>query len=253
MTNRSKRLPCHADLQIRMKRFGRAGGKQRLALVGCMQTMARTRLLVAALVLCSAMPVGAAEDGFESLFDGSTLDGWILLNQRGTGYVVQDGSIVCHPNSGGNLLSASEYANFILRFEFKLEPGSNNGLCIRCPLEWSDMAYAGNELQIIDNSAERYKNIKPWQKHGSLYNVAPAKTGALKPVGEWNSQEVTANGSTIRVVLNGTTILDVDTSKVRDRATLARHPGLQRTQGHVGFLGHNQPIAFRNISIKRLP
>ena len=236
-----------------MASAGGAGGKLRLALVGCMQTMARFRLLLAVLVLGSALPVGAADDGFESLFDGSTLDGWILLNQRGVGYTVQDGTIACHRNSGGNLLSASEYDNFILRFEFKLEPGSNNGLCIRCPLEWSDMAYAGNELQIIDNSAERYKNIKPWQKHGSLYNVAPAKTGALKPVGEWNSQEVTADGPTIRVVLNGITILDVDTSKIKDRATLAKHPGLTRTGGHVGFLGHNQPVAFRNISVKRLP
>lgn len=228
------------------------GGEQRLALVGCMQTMARFRLLLAILVLCSALPVGAADDGFVSLFDGSTLDGWVLINQRGAGYTVQDGTIACQRNSGGNLLSASEYDNFILRFEFKLEPGSNNGLCIRCPLAWRDMAYAGNELQIIDNSAERYKNIKPWQKHGSLYNVAPAKTGALKPVGEWNSQEVTADGPTIRVVLNGITILDVDTSQIKDRATLARHPGLKRTGGHIGFLGHNEPVAFRNISIRRL-
>ena len=214
-----------------------------------MKTAARI-LSVAMLVL--APSGGSAEEGFEPLFDGVSLDGWVLLGQHGDGYVVNDGKIVCPPGSGGNLMSASEYSDFVLRFEFKLEPGSNNGLCIRCPLAWRALAYDGNELQIIDNSSERYASIKPWQKHGSLYHVAPAKTGALKPVGEWNSQEVTADGTKIRVVLNGKTILDTDTRDVRDPALLARHPGLKRTSGHVGFLGHNEPAEFRNIRIRRL-
>lgn len=213
--------------------------------------MPRTCLLIA-LLLCTAT-TAVAEEGFVQLFDGDSLDGWILLGKRGEGYAIREGSIACAKGSGGNLLSASEYADFVLRFEFKLESGSNNGLCVRCPLGWSDMAYAGNELQIIDNSAERYANIKPWQKHGSLYHVAPAKTGALNPVGEWNSQEVTARGSRISVTLNGTNILDVDTKDVKDPALLAKHPGLKRKSGHIGFLGHNEPVQFRNIRIKRLP
>ncbi len=213
--------------------------------------MPRTCLLIA-LLLCAAT-AAVAEEGFVQLFDGESLDGWILLGKRGEGYAIRDGSIACAKGSGGNLLSASEYSNFVLRFEFKLESGSNNGLCVRCPLGWSDMAYAGNELQIIDNSAERYANIKPWQKHGSLYHVAPAKTGALNPVGEWNSQEVAARGSRITVTLNGTKILDVDTKNVKDPALLAKHPGLKRKSGHIGFLGHNEPVQFRNIRIRRLP
>ena len=203
-------------------------------------------------ILACLLSVAPAEEGFKPLFDGKSLDGWVLLGQHGEGYLVRDGKIVCPPGSGGNLLSAAEYADFVLRFEFKLESGSNNGLCIRCPLAWNRLAYDGNELQIIDNSAPRYAEIKSWQKHGSLYNVAPAKTGALKPVGEWNAQEVTVRGSTVRVVLNGTTILDFDISGVRDRAILNRHPGLHRETGHVGFLGHNEPVEFRNIRIKTL-
>ena len=213
--------------------------------------MPRACLLIA-LLLCAGT-AAVAEEGFVQLFDGESLDGWILLGKRGEGYAIRDGSIACAKGSGGNLLSASEYANFVLRFEFKLESGSNNGLCVRCPLGWNDMAYAGNELQIIDNSAERYANIKPWQKHGSLYHVAPARTGALNPVGEWNSQEVTARGSRITVTLNGTKILDVDTKEVKAPALLAKHPGLKRKSGHIGFLGHNEPVQFRNIRIRRLP
>ncbi len=209
-----------------------------------------------ALALCFAFlasgPLARAEEGFKSLFDGSSLDGWVLLGQHGDGYVVEDGKIVCPRESGGNLLSAAEYSDFILRFEFRLEDGSNNGLCIRCPLAWRRLAYDGNELQIIDNSAARYRDIKPWQKHGSLYHVFPAKTGALEPVGEWNFQEVTVRGTKVRVVLNGQLILDADAAEVTDRRILSGHPGLKRASGHVGFLGHNEPVAFRNIRIKEL-
>lgn len=209
-------------------------------------------LRIASVLLLAIGIPALGEEGFEPLFDGSTLDGWVLLGQHGDGYVPKDGKLICPRGSGGNLLSSAEYADFVLRFEFKLESGSNNGLCIRCPIAWRNLAYDGNELQIIDNSAERYRDIKPWQKHGSLYHVAPAKTGALRPVGEWNSQEVTVHGSRVRVVLNGTEILNFDTATVTDRGLLARHPGLQRKSGHVGFLGHNEPVEFRNIRIKRL-
>jgi hypothetical protein len=192
------------------------------------------------------------EDSFVPLFDGETLNGWILKGRTGPGYQVEDGKIVCPPGGGGNLLTEKEYSDFVLRFEFRLFEGSNNGLGIRAPLEARDVAYDGIELQIIDNTAERYKDIKPWQKHGSLYHVFPARTGYLKPVGEWNQQEVTARGSRIKVVLNGATILDVDTDDVTDPELLAKHAGLKRRSGHIGFLGHNEPVEFRNIRIKNL-
>ena len=194
----------------------------------------------------------ADEEGFVPLFDGETLDGWVLKRKTGAGYQVEDGKIVLPPGGGGNLLTAKEYSDFVLRFEFRLFEGSNNGLGIRAPLEARDVAYDGIELQIIDNTAERYRDIKPWQKHGSLYRVFPARTGYLKPVGEWNEQEVTARGTRVKVVLNGATILDVDTDAVTDPEILAKHPGLQRRSGHIGFLGHNEPVEFRNIRIKDL-
>ncbi len=204
------------------------------------------------LLLAAGAAPAAEEPGFHALFDGESLDGWVLFGKTGDGYKVNNGVLACPPGGGGNLLSAAEYSDFALRFEFKLEDGSNNGLCIRCPLGWSDMAYQGIELQIIDNRSKRYAKIKPWQKHGSLYHVFPARSGYLKPTGEWNAQEVVAKGSKIKVVLNGETILDVDTHTMKDRGILAKHPGLNRKSGHIGFLGHNEPVEFRNIRIKRL-
>lgn len=196
--------------------------------------------------------VEAAAGEFVSIFDGSSLEGWELLGGHGEGYLAQDGRIVLPKGGGGNLFYDEELTDFVFRFEFLLEDGSNNGLCIRCPLTEKDTAYAGNELQIIDNNSERYKDIKEWQKHGSLYNVFPAKTGALKPAGEWNSEEVTVQGRTVKVVVNGQTILDVNMDDVTDPETLEKHPGLQRESGYIGFLGHNEPIQFRNLELKKL-
>lgn len=206
-------------------------------------------------MLTGILAVGAPappEEGFVSLFDGTTLDGWVLVGNKEHGYIVRDGVIACPPGGGGNLLTTRDFADFILRFEFRLEPGSNNGLGIRAPVDGRDIAYDGIELQIIDDSAEKYQDLQPWQRHGSLYHVVPARTGHLKPVGEWNEQEVVAHGSHIKVTLNGAVILDVDTSTVTDPELLAKHPGLNRKTGRIGFLGHNDPVEFRNIRIREM-
>jgi hypothetical protein len=179
------------------------------------------------------------------------LTGWTGNTQ---GYVPQvDGSLACEPKKGhGNLMTEKEYANFILRFDFKLTPGANNGLGIRAPAK-GDVAYQGMELQILDDGAEMYKNIQPWQRHGSIYGVVPAKAGHLKPVGEWNHEEVIADGRHIVVKLNGTVIVDSNLDDVKDAEVLKQHPGLANTKGHIGFLGHGCQLSFRNIRIKELP
>ena len=199
------------------------------------------------------LSVLASEPGFVSLFDGKTLNGWTLLGKTGDGYVVKDGKIVLPRGGGGNLFTEKEFSDFILRFQFKLSDGSNNGLAFRAPLQARSVHVEGNEIQIIDNNSERYKDIiKPWQVHGSLYGVFPAKTGYLKKTGEWNEEEVTALGRQLKVVLNGHTILNVNLDDVKDPEILKEHTGLKRKSGHLGFLGHNEPIEFRNIRIKEL-
>ncbi|GAB4153896.1 MAG: hypothetical protein Tsb009_30380 [Planctomycetaceae bacterium] len=189
-------------------------------------------------------------EGFVQLFNGKNLEGWVGAIK---GYGVENGVLVCKKRGGGNLYTKNEYSDFIFRFEFKLEPGANNGLGIRAPLK-GDAAYVGMELQILDNTSPRYAKLKPYQYHGSIYGVVPAKRGYLKPVGEWNRQEVIAKGSHIKVILNGTTIVDADIVKASTPKTLdgRNHPGLKRKSGHIGFLGHGSRIEFRNIRIKDL-
>lgn len=206
-----------------------------------------------ALCVCASPSSAATDPGFESLFDGTTLNSWKLVGGHGPGYIVQDGKIICPADGGGNLFTEKEYGNFIFRFEFLLEAGSNNGVGIRAPYK-GDAAYQGMEIQILDDSDPRYKGvIKPEQYHGSVYGVIPARTGFRKPVGEWNEEEITADGRRIKVVLNGVIILDADLDIVREPEVLKQHPGLARTSGHVGFLGHGSRVEFRNVRIKPLP
>ncbi|MDD4823569.1 MAG: DUF1080 domain-containing protein, partial [Bacteroidales bacterium] len=154
---------------------------------------------------------------------------------------------------GGNLYTVDEYGNFNFRFEFMLTPGANNGLGIRTPLD-GDAAYVGMELQILDSESPIYADLQPYQYHGSVYGIIPAKRGFLKPVGEWNTQEVIANGNHITVILNGTVIVDGDIAKATKNGTPdhREHPGLFNKKGHIGFLGHGSLVKFRNIRVKPL-
>lgn len=221
-----------------------------LATIGRCYDLGLMRLFIP-LILCSAIGI-AAEAGFTPLFNGKDLTGWTLAGKHGRGYVVEDGKLVCPADGGGNLFTEAEYSNFVLRFEFRLETGSNNGIGIRAPLE-GDAAYAGMEIQVLDNEAPQYKGkLKPAQYHGSVYDVFPAKTGFLKPTGDWNSEEIRAEGRRITVTLNGTTIVDANLDTVKDAEVLRKHPGLARTSGHVGLLGHDTRVEFRNLRIRSL-
>ncbi len=189
---------------------------------------------------------------FVSLFDGNSLDGWTIKGATGPGYVVKNGNLVCPPEGGGNLYTQKQYSDFVFRFEFKLSAAGNNGVAIRSPQE-GDAAYVGMEVQVLDDSAPQYANLEAGQYHGSIYKVAPAKRGALKPVGEWNSEEIRAVGRHITVTVNGITTVDTNLNNVTDKEVLAQHPGMLRERGYVGFCGHGPAeVQFRNIAIQDL-
>jgi len=188
-------------------------------------------------------------DGFQSVFNGRDFSGWSGATAN---YEVIDGVIRCKPHKGGTLFTDKEYGDFKVRLEFKLPAGGNNGLAIRYPGK-GDAAYAGMcELQVLDTEAPRYAKLDPRQAHGSAYGMIPAKRGYLRPVGQWNYEEVTVVGSNVKVELNGTVILDGDLSKVDNYMHGRKHPGKDLKRGHFGFAGHSDPVAFRHIMIKEL-
>lgn len=192
------------------------------------------------------------KEGFRILFDGTHMHEWTGNTKD---YVLEDGCIVMHPSRsfGGNLYTKDEFGNFVYRFEFQLTPAANNGVGIRTPME-GDAAYEGMEIQILDCEHPVYKNITPLQHHGSVYGIIPAQRHASKPVGEWNTEEIVADGDHIRVTVNGVVILD---GNIRDAVKNGtpdhkEHPGLFNPKGHIGFLGHGSEVKFRNIRIKEL-
>ncbi|HYR57446.1 MAG TPA: family 16 glycoside hydrolase, partial [Chthoniobacteraceae bacterium] len=203
------------------------------------------------------------DPGFKSIFNGKDLTGW---QNAVDDYEVRDGAIVCKKGKGGDLLTKEEYGDFVVRLEMKIPPGGNNGLAIRCPIE-GHTAYNGMcEVQVLDDNYEVNKSkiegkpvtIDPRQAHGSAYGMVAAARGYQHPIDEWNFEEVTVRGPTIKVELNGTVILDTDLSKVDMSQVMggkngpSAHPGKDRTTGFFGFAGHTDPVMFRNVRIKRL-
>lgn len=214
------------------------------------------RVLTIAILGCllsSAVVRGdsADEAGFVPLFDGKTLAGWHGATDH---YVVQeDGTIESLLKSGGNLYTDKQYSDFIVRFDFRLTPGANNGIGLRVPTG-KRASYDGMEIQILDDTAEQYAKLQPYQAHGSVYGVIAAKKGFLKPLGEWNTQEIRCIGRHVTVILNGETIVDGNLDEASANGTIdeKEHPGLKETQGHIVLCGHNTKVEFRNLRVKEV-
>ncbi len=211
-----------------------------LALTGCQSTC------------CQAADHSTPPPGFHSLFNGKDFTGWAgpLNNCE-----VKDGCILWKRGDGGTIYTKEEFTNFVVRLEFKLPPGGNNGLAIRYPGK-GNTAYDGmTEIQVLDDNYEKVKGkIDPRQAHGSIYGMVAAARGYQHPIGEWNFEEVTVKGSNIKVELNGTVILDADVSKIDMDNVMAhsKHPGKDRTSGFFGLAGHDDPVQFKDLLIKKL-
>ena len=237
--------------------------------------MNRSQLLLLAATVVSYASLAATamgipqerEQGFTALFNGKDFTGWVYgrrangtENRSGKGYQIENGVIFSTKEDGGNLYTEKEYADFVFRFDFKLTENANNGIGIRAPLE-GDAAYVGIEIQVLDDGGSSYTKLQPYQYHGSIYGMVAPKRGFQKPVGEWNTEEITARGRRISVKLNGTTIVDADLDGVKDVETLKSHRdlskpegsrGIANTKGHIGLLGHGARVEFRNLRIKEL-
>jgi len=190
------------------------------------------------------------DDGqFKPIFNGKDLEGWKGPTEN---YEAVEGTLRCKPKKGGTIYHQDELTDFVVRLEFKVPEGGNNGLAIRYPGQ-GDTAYVGMcELQVLDDNSPKYAKLDVRQYHGSAYGMAPSYRGYQRPVGEWNFQEVTVKGSTIKVELNGSVILDTDLSAISEYMAKSPHPGKERTSGFFGFAGHGADVAFRNVRIKKI-
>jgi hypothetical protein len=196
--------------------------------------------------------IKGGKTSFQPIFNGKDLAGWSGATDS---YEAVDGELRCKKGGGKVLTTDDQYDNFVVRFEFKLPPGGNNGIALRTPSNFAgDAAYEAMEIQILDDDAPKHKSIYDYQHCGSLYGLVPAKPGFARPIGEWNFEEVTLDGNHVVVNLNGYDIVNADIAQALENPIDGKdHPGARRTTGHVGFCGHGDPVAFRNIRIKKLP
>lgn len=205
-------------------------------------------------------------EGFEMLFNGSSLDKWQGNKEC---YVPMNGTIYVSANYGatGNLYTTKKYKDFIYRFEFCfLREGVNNGVGIRTPMG-VDAAYDGMcEVQILDHDAPMYDGLREYQVHGSVYGIIPAKRIKHKPLGEWETEEIIVRGTHVKVTVNGEVIVDGDVRKACKGHNVApdggsenkytvdhrNHPGLFNKEGYISFCGHGEGLKIRNVRIKEL-
>lgn len=172
-----------------------------------------------------------AEEGFVRLFDGKTLHGWHLMN--GAKFVVEDG-VLKHFDGHGWLRSDKEYADFIVRLEFRfMKPRQDGGVFLRAGIEGKDWPDRKYEIQVENTrrmamifGAKHDLNVELVQK-------------VLKPVGEWNAYDIKIVGSRIEVRLNGELVTTSDSAD-------------QLKRGYLGLQGEDGFHEYRNIRIKDL-
>ncbi len=220
-----------------------------------MTCLVAVMLLAASSLLAGDLPKEEVDQGFVKIFNEKNLDNWVGLKGSTDSYYIEGDTLICKATGHEHIFTKKEFADFILRLQIKLEPGGNNGVGIRTKV--SKVPHLeGMEAQVLDDPSPRYTKLKPYQFHGSIYGVVPAKTGHLKPTGQWNTEEIICQGSHVKVTLNGTVIVDVDLDKI-ERPTLdnKEHPGLKYKKGRISLHAHGNygaRVFFRNVRVKEL-
>ncbi len=196
----------------------------------------------------AAVSTAQAEDWI-ALFNGKNLDGWQAVDGPLSSWHVEDDILYCSGGGGGWLSTNKEYGDFEIALEFRVPPGGNSGVFLRAPHE-NNPAYAGMEIQILDDRAEQYAKLQPFQYCGSLYGIAAPKTRASKPAGEWQKMHILCKGRQVKVTLNDTVISDTNLDD--EQAHAATHPGINRRTGYIGLQNHGTRLDFRNVRLREL-
>lgn len=210
-------------------------------------------LLLVILAPCAARPDDKeASDGFVPLFNGKDLRGWKVFAAKRDVWGVENGLIVCSGDGGGWLGTEREYADFVLRLQYRLAPRGNSGVYLRAPDKgW--ISREGMEIQILDDNHPKYARLDFYQYTGSIYHVVAPTQRAGKPAGQWNDMEIRAAGREVAVILNGKKVVDANLDWCRkDPAVAKEHSGLARTTGRIGLQSHSERLEFRNVRVKEL-
>jgi hypothetical protein len=186
------------------------------------------------------------ETRHQALFNEQDLAGWEgAAADAATCWEVRDGQLWCTGEKGTWLRSGDTFGDFNLRLEYLVQPGGNSGVYIRVPPDGNHHGDgSGIEVQILDDTADRYADLKPYQFSASLYAIAPATERVARPPGQWNSLEIDCVGTRYQVIHNGVTVVDASEEQFSELAS-------RLTSGYLGLQNHNEPVAFRHLRIGR--
>ncbi|MFP4502817.1 MAG: family 16 glycoside hydrolase [Candidatus Hydrogenedentota bacterium] len=192
--------------------------------------------------------VATDDSDWQTLFNGKSLEGWEVVGGDANGWAADDGLLYTTGEQGGGWLStANTYADFELVLEFRVPEGGNSGVFIRAP-HAGNPAFAGSEIQVLDDYADEYKNLKPWQFTGSVYATAAPEKRVTRPANEWQKMRVRAKGPEVTVWVNGRRVTTADLSAHEDK--LEDHPGLARESGYIGLQNHGSRLDYRDLAIR---
>lgn len=185
-----------------------------------------------------------AEVAFEDVLTDNAMPGWRVFGGSADAWNIENGILHCTGQGSGWMRSDRDYSDFILEFEYRLEPGGNSGVFLRAP-KVGHISRVAMEVQILDDFAEKYENLQPAQYCGSVYKVIPATPRVGKPAGEWNRMRISLIGHHITVVHNRVTVVDGDGHS---------HPELltRSARGPLGFQNHSSRVWYRNIRLANL-
>lgn len=213
----------------------------------------------------NALTATERQNGWQLLFDGTTLNGWHPYNHRTDVHVWTVSNSSLHIDTtakgpGADLITDEEYENYDLKMEWKISPKGNSGIIfnVQEDPQYRATYVTGPEMQIIDNNGHPDAKI---HKHraGDLYDLIASSQETVKPVGEWNQAEIIQNNKKLELRLNGVTVVTtvegdanwdqlVANSKFKNMANFNKVArGRIALQDHGGDL-----VSFRNIKIKKL-
>jgi hypothetical protein len=192
-----------------------------------------------------ALPVtqGPGEAGFESLFDGVSLDGWSVADGRESAFYVDDGAIVVHQSESfpAWLRSARQYENFDFRGEFFVQGWTDSGIYLHAP-EHGRSIWCGMKINIF----HQVDATPAPESMGSIFPLVPPRTVNVRSKGEWNTFRILMDWPRLQVWTNDEMIHDLDVETVPD----LRH---RLRSGYLGLESLSYPIRFRGLRVRELP
>lgn len=226
---------------------------------------------VGSLVACSSQAASQdpnrlsqheADQGWELLFDGESLEQWRGFSREALpdAWRATDGVLHFDPQStdGGDIVTRQQFENFELVLEWRILAGGNSGIFFGVTEDARQTYHTGPEMQILDN-AGHVDGRNPLTSAGSNYALHAPSSDVTRPVGEWNHAQIVVDGTHVEHWLNGVKVVEYERWTDEWRQLVAGSKFVEwpryglNARGHIALQDHGDPVWFRSVKIRRLP